>query len=333
MDSLSFLEQGGKGQPLPVHVVHGDEDFLHRRVLDALRTRVLGADENAAFGLTTFPGDRAIWAGVLVELQTLPFLGPRRLVVIESADPFVSSHRAQLEKYVASPAPHGVLVLDVKNWPSNTRLYRLLDGPAAISCKALTGSKLADWCRQWCNTAHGKQLTVSAAQLLVDLVGAEMGLLDQELAKLAVYVGDRARIDGADVDRLVGSSRAEETFQIFERIGQGDAAAALAMLDRLLGQGEKPIALLGAFSWQLRRLGQAARLAAQGTSLTEALSRVGLFRAREAEQLLRHLGRRRAHRLFDWLLEIDLGMKGESELPSSTQLERLVVRLAVLNPK
>jgi DNA polymerase-3 subunit delta len=160
-----------------------------------------------------------------------------------------------------------------------------------------------------------------------------MGLLDQELAKLAVYVGNKARIDAEDVDRLVGSSRAEETFQIFERIGQGDAAAALTMLDRLLGQGEKPIALLGAFSWQLRRLAQAARLAGQGTSLTEALSRVGLFRAREAEVLLRHLGRRRAYRLFDWLLEVDLGLKGESELPPNTQLERLVVRLAVPNPK
>src|SRR5262249_10833691 len=153
---------------------------------DALRFRVLGSEENAAFGLTTFPGDKSVWAGVHVELQTLPFLGSRRLVVIESADPFVSAHRGQLEKYVAAPAPHGVLVLDVKNWPSNTRLYRLLDGPAGISCKALTGSKLCDWCRQWCSTSQGKQLTTSAAQLLVDLIGAEMGLLDQELAKLAV---------------------------------------------------------------------------------------------------------------------------------------------------
>src|SRR5690349_14407939 len=122
MDSLSFLEQGGKGEPLPVYVVHGDEDFLRRRVLDALRSRVLGSDENAAFGLTTFPGEKATWAGVLVELQTLPFLSPRRLVVVESADPFVSAHRSQLEKYVGQPAPHGVLVLDVKSWPSNTRL-------------------------------------------------------------------------------------------------------------------------------------------------------------------------------------------------------------------
>ena len=39
--------------------------------------------------------------------------------------------------------------------------------------------------------SHGKQLVAAAARLLVELVGAEMGLLDQELAKLAAYVGER----------------------------------------------------------------------------------------------------------------------------------------------
>jgi DNA polymerase III subunit delta len=331
MDSLSFLEQAPSGAPQPVYVVHGDEDFLRRRVLDALKQRVLGSDDNAAFGFSAYPGDKAVWTAILDELQTLPFLSQQRMVSIESADTFVTAHRPQLEKYVQSPPRGGVLVLEVKSWPSNTRLYRLLDGAASLSCKSLTGPKLAEWCRRWSSAQYSKQLTTAAAQLLVDLVGPEMGLLDQELAKLSVYVGDAARIDTEDVDRLVGNNRAENTFQIFELIGQGNAAGALALLDRLFGQGEKPIALLGAFSWQLRKLGQAARLAANGRPMAEAISRAGLFKAREAEQLLRHLGRHRAYRLFDWLLSCDLGMKGECELPPETQLERLVVRLAVPN--
>ena len=37
MDSLAFLERGGRGEPLPVYVLHGDEDFLKRRVEEASR--------------------------------------------------------------------------------------------------------------------------------------------------------------------------------------------------------------------------------------------------------------------------------------------------------
>jgi DNA polymerase-3 subunit delta len=48
----------------------------------------------------------------------------------------------------------------------------------------------------------------------------------------------------------------------------------------------------------------------------------------EAEQQLRHLGRRRLDHLYDWLLETDQGLKGGSQLSPRILLERLVVRLA-----
>src|SRR5262245_65288031 len=129
MDALTFLEQSHRASAQPVHVVHGDEDFLRRQILTALRRMVLGTGEDAGFGLTSFPGDRAVWATVHDELLTLPFLCPRRLVVIESADAFISAHRPQLEKYVGAPSPNGVLVLEVKSWPATTRLAKMLDGP------------------------------------------------------------------------------------------------------------------------------------------------------------------------------------------------------------
>ncbi|HTK73700.1 MAG TPA: DNA polymerase III subunit delta, partial [Gemmataceae bacterium] len=47
-----------------------------------------------------------------------------------------------------------------------------------------------------------------------------------------------------------------------------------------------------------------------------------------AEGLLRHLGRRRLDKLYDWLLETDAGLKGGSPLPDRLQIERLVIRLA-----
>jgi DNA polymerase-3 subunit delta len=332
MDSLTFLERPGKAKPQPIYVVHGDESFLKRQALAALKTLVLGADDGG-FGLSTHPGDKATFAAVHDELETLPFLGPRRLVLIENADPFVTRERARLEKYVAKPAASGVLVLEVNSWPANTRLAKLVPDAATIVCKAPATQHLPGWCADWCAARHGKQLPTAAARLLVDLIGGDMGLLDQEMAKLAAYVGDAARIEAAEVDLLVGNSRAENTWKIFDLIGTGQVGAALALLDRLLDQGEEPMKLLGAFSLQLRRLAQVARLHGQGAAVSAALEQAGVppFARRNAEQQLRHLGRRRLDRLYDWLLETDLGLKGSSQLPPRTLLERLVVQLARVN--
>jgi DNA polymerase-3 subunit delta len=329
MDSLAFLERAGRGPVQPIYVLHGDEDFLKREVLAALQALVLGEPADP-FGLSAHAGDRAVFAAVHDELQTLPFLGPRRLVVVEGADVFVTRYRTSLEKYFAKPAPAGVLVLEVRSWPSNTRLAKLLESAATIACKALAAQRIPEWCVQRAGSAHGKQLSSSAAQLLVDLTGPDLGQLDQELAKLAVYAGEAARIDTGDVDRLVGNSRAESTWKVFDALAGSRPGEALAVLDRVLDQGEEPLKVLGAFSMQLRRLVQAYRLTQQGRPLPAALAEAGVppFAVRGCEQQLRHLGRRRAERLYDWLVETDLGLKGGSPLPPRTLLERLVVRMA-----
>ncbi len=329
MDSIAFLDRKAEKTPRSVYILHGDERLLKRRVLAALRTLVLGPDDDG-FGVTSHAGDKADYSTVLTELASVGIFSARRLVIVEDADPFVTRERARLEKYLAAPSATGVLVLDVQSLPSNTRLAKLIPDDAAIVCKAPGPARLPDWCIRWCAAEHGKQLIAAAARLLVDLVGAEMGLLDQEMAKLAAYVGEAQRIDAADVDALVGASRAENTWRIFDLIGDGKTGEALTFLDRLFGQGEDPFRLNGAFGSQLRKLAQAGRLVVQGTPLPAALDVVGVppFARQTAEKQMRRLGRRRLGQVYDWLLQIDLGLKGMSPLPARALFERLVVELA-----
>lgn len=326
MDALDFLD---KPRLQPLYVVHGEEDLLRRLVLQTIRRVVLGPEDDG-FSLSVHAGATATFAAVMDELQTVPFFGERRLIVVENGDPFVSQHRATLEKAVADLSQTNVLVLDVKSWTSTTRLAKLVDASATINCKGPAAYRMPQWCVKWAKSRHGKQIAQPAAEMLVDLVGADMALLDQELAKLAIYVGDRPGISVEDVDRLVGRSRQETIWKIFDAIGTGQSAVALAILDRLLDQGEDPFRILGAFSKQLRQLAQAARQALQGKPLVLALeeAKVLPFAIKGCEQQLKHLGRQRATQLFDWLLEVDQGLKGGSALPPRTLLERLVLHMA-----
>jgi DNA polymerase-3 subunit delta len=326
MDCLSFL-QSPPTAPLPVYVVTGDDGFLKRQALVALRERILGPGEDS-FGLASYPGDQAQFAEIRSELETVPFLAERRLVIVEQADPFVTRYRSYLEKYLTRPATEGTLVLEAKTWPANTKLAKALPDAATIVCKAPAGAKLAKWCVEWAKQQHGKQLTQPAAQLLVDLVGSEMGLLDQELAKLASYAGKAARIDAGDVDLMVGRSQGDNAFLILNAMAGGQAGEALTILDHLFTQGEEPLRIFGALTWQLRRIAQAARLSQSGASLYDALGQVGFHDRRSGEQILRHLGSGRANQLFDLLLEMDLALKGSSQLPPRMLLEQFVVRLS-----
>jgi DNA polymerase-3 subunit delta len=358
MDALQFLDKGGKAKRQPIYVVTGDEDFLKRRALTALQTQLLG-ESDPSFALSTYSGDKADFAAIRSELDTLPFLSECRLVIVEKADDrgrkqagsesdnaagasaeqvvasdgsFVSRYRAALEKYAASPSKSGVLVLEVKSWPSNTKLAKLIPDAATIVGKTPPAYKLPAWCVDWAKTAYTKKLAGPASQLLVDLVGPEMGLLDTELEKLAVYVGDRGAIEAKDIDLLVGRSRSANVFKIMDAVGDGKPKEALTILSELFEEGDVPEAILGALGYQIRKLALAARIHKQGTPLEDAMDRAGVAKwpqARESTQKqLRSLGWNRIDKLYDWLVECDQGMKGGSALPRRILLERLVARMA-----
>jgi DNA polymerase III subunit delta len=331
MDALSFIDKDGKTRRQPFYVLSGDEDFLKRRVLALLVPLVLG-ESDPEYGLTTFPGDKAEFSTVRNELESVSFFSERRLVMVDQADPFVTKYRPQLEAYVAAPSAVGVLVLDVKAFPATTKLAKAVPEASHIVCKGPAEYKLPNWCVEWCQSRYSKKITTPAAQLLVELVGPAMGVLDQELQKLSDYVGAKPAIDVPDVDSLTGRSRGANVFKILDAVGDAKPAVALKILSELFEEGEAPLAVLGALGSQLRKLARAARIYKQGTPIDEAMNRAGVAswpQARDqARKQLKHLGAERLDKLYDWLLETDGGLKGGSPLPDRLQLERLVVRLA-----
>jgi DNA polymerase-3 subunit delta len=327
MDAMAFVELK-KLPDKPVFVLAGDERFLKRLALERIRQAVLG-DTAEDYASSSYEGGAVQLATVRDELETLPFLASRRLVVVQEADPFITRYREGLEKYLEHPSRTGVLVLDAKSWKSNTRLAKAIPDEATVQCEPRKPHLLPPWCVKWAKAQYGKQLEAPASTLLVELVGGEMGILDQELAKLSTYVGERTQITQQDVDTMVAHSRVETAWQMLDAVAEGNAAKALETLHHLVEQGDEPIAVLGAMSWQLRKLAQVARLAQERMPLGQAMATAGLppFKQRQVEQSLRHLGPR-AFELYDWLLEADLGLKSSGGLRGHAVLERLVVKLA-----
>lgn len=331
MDALPFLDKVAKAKRQPVVVLFGDEDFLKRLCRDAVIATALG-DADPSFAVSSFPGDKLDFGTVRNDLETLPFLSPVRVVVVEQADTFVTANRDALERYVAAPSKIGVLVLDVKTFPETTKLAKALPDPAKVSCKAPPAARLGDWCREWCPAHHGKKLSADAAQLLLDRVGPQMGLLAQEMAKLAVAVGAKPEVGPEDVDKLVVRTRDANVFRILDAVGEGKPAEALGVVADLLEDGEDVFMVLGALTSQLRKLAAVNRLVSRGQSLGPAMDAAGVPRWPQArqgvERQLRHLGRRRLDRLTEWLVDVNMGLRGDSPLPPRLQLERLLVRLA-----
>jgi DNA polymerase-3 subunit delta len=246
MHATAFLQKPDATAIPPIVVLHGGEACLKEGARRAILQRVFGDDSDADAGLTRLTGREAEWRRVRDELATVSMFGDKRVVVVEDADDFVSEHRDSLETYFNKPSRQSVFVLDVKTWRSNTRLAKkLVDVGLELDCSELKGVALLNWLAAHAKSALGKQLTRDAAGLIVELAGAGLSLLEQELAKLAAYVGDRERVTVEDVRAVVGGWKAETTWKMTDAIRDGQPAAALVALGKLLHAGEAPQKILG----------------------------------------------------------------------------------------
>ncbi|ADB17786.1 DNA polymerase III, delta subunit [Pirellula staleyi DSM 6068] len=356
--AFDFLAPGQKPASLSgICALFGDERFLRQLVLAKLVKLVTDSSGDDLYTKVDVSERPIAWRDIADELSTANLFGGggARLVVLESADSWVSAHRAELEDWAAKSKPQGLLVLVVDEWPSNTRLYKAMDqSHLQVDCrlpqKAVGKNKVTDegaicrWVVERAKSVYGIGLSQHASEKLLELTGPSMGMLDQDLAKLSLLAGGDGRVGVELVESAVGGWRAQSNWDLIDAALEGRAADAISQLEKLLHSGEHPLAIFGSLSWSLRRFAQAARHyqdaedSGRRIQLREALTEAGFKEwpqgaMQKAEQRLIALGRKRAIALGQWLLEIDASLKGSHSHEDRARLllESLFVRMARQN--
>ncbi|WP_146533173.1 DNA polymerase III subunit delta [Rubripirellula reticaptiva] len=300
--------------------------------------------------VTQFDGETTKWADLRDDLATASLFdmgGGKRTIMVRGADKFVSDHRPELEKYLAKPGSASRLILDLESLASNTRIYKaILKDHMLVACGNSTDAKAGvtaatrrKFLTGYVAARHKTKIEKSAADALHEMLGDEIGMLDTEIAKLALYIDPAGKIEEALVRDVVAGWQGKTVWQITDAIAAGDAAEAIRQLDKLLSGGQRAIALLPQIAWSLRRLGMATALVEQRErsgrriQLEDALSSAGFRRPSDIQQAKKQLlgiGRVRARQLLPWLLDADLRLKGTHSAEGRDRflLEQLVMKLA-----
>ena len=333
VDALSFLASSAKAKRHPIYALFGDEDFLKRLARARLIDIALG-DEDPSFAVSVYSGEKLDFSTVRNELDTLPFLAPCRIVVVENADPFVTEHRPALEQYATKPSSVGVLDAGGEDVPRDDQA-RQGAARCAPSCRASRSRPTSS--RPGASTGRRRATRRSSPprrpRCWSNSSARAWECSIRSSRNSPARLGDNPAIAVEDVQRFVGRSKSADVFRILDAIGDGKPGEALTILEDLFAEGEDPMAILGPMTAQLRKLATVGRLHLNdGLPLGPAMDAAkvpGWDKARMAfERQLRHLGRRRLEKLIEWLTEINLGLKGGNPLPERVQVERLIVQLA-----
>jgi DNA polymerase-3 subunit delta len=310
----------------PIVACFGSDDYLRR---ESIRHWVQGSGIEEE-SVRSFEGEEAAWRDVHDQLATRSLFDDMgvRIAVVRNSDKFVTKYRESLEKWIESGSVDCTLILEIQTFPANTKLYNAVAKKGKlIKCtppqKASWGNPpddkaLQQWVTAWGRKKHGLELTSGQSALVVERIGAVCGLIDCELAKLALFKDAKGAVSNDRVAELVGGWRTQTAWEVADAIADGKASVALEQLEKLLHAGQTTVGLAAQISWSLRRYGVAAQwiehCEKQGekVSLGIALEKAGFnrFDMAKSEARLRRIGRARAKSLLQDLVDLELKLKG-----------------------
>lgn len=317
-----------KSKTEPIYVIAGKEHFLVSIECDRLLEQLVEPEQRPV-GLFIADPQQVAVADVMDELRTLPFLAERRVVVVRGADEFISKNRQLLESYFDNPCPTGVLVLTVDSWPAGTKLAKMLPKVGKlISIEQPKPAQLPDRLIRYASEAHSKELTSEAAELLVELIGDELGRLYSEVDKLALFADSEKTITLQHVEQLIGHNRIFGAFAVIDACLAGNSAQAVDRLRNMFAEDKSAeYIVVGAFAFHFRRLFNAKVLFDKGAQSAEVAAKLRIWGNKEGFfAQLRRMSLQQIGDTLQQLAQIDYAIK-TGQTKAQVAMEKLVLNL------
>lgn len=308
-------------KPQLIYVLWGTDRFTRDEQVRSLKRRML-AEPCGEYNLTVLSGDAVAVRDVRAVADALPFMGDRRLVVVEgllsrvAGGPKPAARRGRSTKggttksarsaaaKAAEPAaesgPADELRALLHDLPETTALVLVEDqiDPAAVEpllppdrshvrgYERPKPAELGRWIEKRAKQ-HGGRLEAAAIRQLAQLAPDDLGMLDSEVMKLITYADGRA-VTLDDV-HLLSASPEVTIFGLLDALGQNQRGPALVHVRQLFQRGERPEGIVPQIAASLRRLIQARELLDQGVRGPAMASRMGVhpFVAEKTERQAR----------------------------------------------
>ncbi len=350
-----------------VYLFLNTDEYLTAQRIAELR-RALGDPETADLNAVTIEGYKSSSRDILGQASMMPFLAPRRLIVVvgylsylqrrmsqsQGDDSAAHDEAADLLLHLDDVPPESDLVFIDTDYRRTGQLWRGFKRAAKDgSEESIPG--LSDLSKQCVATAEeistpdaralpgwinhrardiGAHIDGQAVQLLANFVGPNLRQLDNELQKLGTYAAGRS-ITEADVNLLVRDASEAMIWDLTDALSQRNSRKAMVTLHALRRADANAFYLLTMIARQYRIV----------LKVKDAMSTMGLanehdiakvvgekpYPVKQAMKQSRAYSMERLEAIVERMLEADFAMKTGAD--PDTEIEVLIAELTIRQPQ
>ena len=258
----------------PVYYFFGEDTYNLSSTLHKLEESFIPILKSDFDKETIYSEDRSI--NDIVGLATaFPFGSEKKLIIVKEADKI--KDKKPLKDYASSPAEFTVIAFfhngSITNL--NSEPFQTLSANNFLfEAKELKGKNLIDWLKDIAEE-KGKILSEENAQVLVDIVGENRNLLEDQLEKICIFLNEKKEISLESVQQVSSELKQFNIFDLQNAIGMKDKAKALTIANNLLDNGAEPTYIITMLTRYFTGLAKVTELQTKNTPVQEAARIVG----------------------------------------------------------
>ena len=301
-----------------VYLLSGTEYFLIEQFRSSLLNAIKGEDTE---DISTYDLLEVAIQDVIADAETIPFFSDKKVIIAHhptflktTADKTAVTHDVSvLERYLEQPVPSTVLVIIAPYEKLDKRkgiTKKLHKYAKVIDCQPLKEQGLRRWMNQIATNLH-ITLTEDASLLLESEFQANLSMLQKEMEKLALYVGEGNTVTKEIADEVISPSNTYNALQLVDAVLKRDLHQAIKIFKDLEKMNEDPIGLIALLAYQFRVIFQVKLLKDKGYSLQRIQSEVKVhpYVVKLAVQRSKSFQQARLKSIINKLTNVDTNIK------------------------
>jgi DNA polymerase-3 subunit delta len=330
-NNISFtqaIDQIKQGSLAPVYLIYGEEKYLHDELIDRIIDISLDSGTKD-FNFDLFYASETSVDRIINVARSFPMMAERRVVVVKDIQQLKTTELKYLADYVSRPSKSSCLILALPERKKTGKWFGLLFNNAlTIDCRKLYDNEIPGWVEGYLQSRR-LEIEKEAVQLLRAQVGNSLLDLVNELEKVQINIHPRTKITLEDVQNVTSISKQFNIFELCNAVGEKNFPRAIAILIKLLEQGESPTGMIIQLMRHLVNLMKINENIRKGKrSINELMKVTGLsyYFVNDMMKQSKNFTIEQYRNSFSYLAEADLHLKTGYQTPGLV-MELLLYRL------
>ena len=260
LQSYEFLSKFDKLKESNIYLIFGVDQYSIDKIIALLIEKYV-RDDARSFDFATFYGDDTKAENILQQMDMLPFITAKRVVIVKNFDQLGAAELKKTADYFENPAPDTIAILTAEKIDKRQKVFKNITANGiVVECKQpYSTANISGWLKNELRLRNVR-MDASAVNAFTNSIELNYQVAANELEKIILLSGNDKVIKRETVIQSMSGTRNNTVYDLQKTLGMRNLKESLKIADNLDNNDESFVFLISVITnlfmtlWKMKAL-------------------------------------------------------------------------------